>query len=112
MHEGQRRLLAQAVPGLRRSQANGGEDRLDGVRRPKALPVPRLEVVEGEQLLPVSRQALSGFRVFRPLREIGVFPSTVKSRYPVDIIWKNALLGISFGTRLRQSVIKTQADEL
>ena len=42
MHEAQRRLLAQAVPGLRRSQADGGEGRLDGVHRQKALPVRRL----------------------------------------------------------------------
>ena len=100
MHEGQRRLLAQAVPGLRRSQANGGEDRLDGVRRPKALPVPRLEVVEGEQLLPVSRQALSGFRVFRPLREIRLFPTAVKFLYFIetipDICFIESISGFAF----------------
>ncbi len=65
MHEAQRRLLAQAVPRLRRSQADGGEGRLDGVRRPKTPPVRRREVVEGEQLLAVPRQAIGGFRVLR-----------------------------------------------
>ncbi len=65
MHQAQRRLLAQAVPRLRRSQADGGEGRFDGVRRPKTPPVRRREVVEGEQLLAVPRQAIGGFRVLR-----------------------------------------------
>ena len=67
MHETQRRLLAQAVPRLRRSQPDGGEGRLDGVRRPEAPPVRRREVVEGEQLLAVPRQAISGPGKFRLL---------------------------------------------
>ena len=50
MHEAQRRLLAQAVPGLRRSQPDGGEGRFDGVRHPKILPVRLQEVVEATGL--------------------------------------------------------------
>ena len=36
----------------------------------------------------------------------------MKSSYPVDIVEKYSLLEISRGTRLPQSVIKTQADSL
>ena len=70
MHEAQRRLLAQAVPRLHRAQPDRSEGRLDGVRRPKTLPVRRREVVEGEQLLPVPRQAIGGFRVARTLESL------------------------------------------
>ena len=38
-------------------------------------PVRRREVVEGEQLLPVPRQALGGFRVFRVFSDSRGFPA-------------------------------------
>ena len=34
MHEAQRRLIAQAVPGLRRPQPDSVKGQLNGVRRP------------------------------------------------------------------------------
>ena len=48
------------------------------------------------------------FTVVRPLRGGEVFSSAVRSRYPIDIIWKGSLFPIPFGIRLQQNVIKTE----
>ena len=79
MYETQRRLLAQAIPGLHHSQAYRGEGRLDGVRRPQPLPVRHREIVEDEQLLLVPNQTFGGFRVFRVFSGSGGLPMGVKS---------------------------------
>lgn len=87
MHEAQRRLLTQAVPGLRRSQTYRGEGRFDGVRRPEALPVLRREVVEGEQFLPIPRQGFGGFWVLRlpSGEETCERPTEVVRRYSLQV---------------------------
>ena len=50
--------------------------------------------------------------LYRPLRDIRLFPTAMKSRYLNDTIGKHALLPFPFGIRIPQDVIKSKADEL
>ena len=52
------------------------------------------------------------FALFRPLRRVRLFPSTVKSRYPVDIIKTSSLFPFSFRTCHTRYVIKTKAEQI
>ena len=63
----QRGLPRQAALGLGGAQPDGGEGALDRVRRPDVLPVLGREVIEGEQHLPVLRQAGRGLVVLGPV---------------------------------------------
>ena len=49
---------------------------------------------------------------YRPLRDVRLFPSAVKSIYLIDISMTSSLFPYSFGTCIPQHVIKTKADSL